>query len=285
MSDHGLLSPGTQRTGGGFDDEALVDAMLRVEVAWLRALAAVGAVDAWDADAVATAADGWQVDLDRLGAQTEAAGNPVVPLVAGLRAAVGDQRLAGLVHRGLTSQDVLDSALVLLARDALSRTRDELTASAGGLAGLAARHRETVMVGRTLSQYAVPVTFGLKAAQWLAGVLDAQEQVETVLGGLPVQCGGAAGTLALAGELTADPVGAAQALAQELGLRWPGVPWHTNRSVVTRIGGALVGACDALGVLSSDVALMSRPSSARSGRAPSPGGVAPRPCRTSATRC
>lgn len=279
MSDHGLLTPGIDRTAGSFTDEALVDAMLRVEVAWLRALAEVGVMDAEDVDAVAAAADDWQVDLDLLGAEAEAAGNPVVPLVAGLRAAVGDRRLAGLVHRGLTSQDVLDTALVMLARDALVRTRDELTASAVALAVLADRHRDTVMVGRTLTQYAVPVTFGLKAAQWLAGMLDAREQVETVLGRLPVQCGGAAGTLALAGEVTSDPVAAARCLAQQLGLRWPGLPWHTNRSIVTRIGEALVGACDALGAFSSDVALMSRPEvgEVREGAVPGRGGSSTMP--------
>jgi len=278
-TDHGLLAPGVRRTAGAFDDDALVGTLLRVEVAWLRALSTVGAVDAEDVDAIETAGGAWQVDLATLGAETEAAGNPVVPLVKGLREAVGDERLARIVHRGLTSQDVLDTALVLLARDALSRTRDELTAAARALAALADQHRGTVMAGRTLTQYAVPVTFGLKAAQWLAGVLDAREQVDTVLAGLPVQCGGAAGTLALVGELTAEPVAAARAFAEELGLAWPGVPWHTNRGTVTRIGAALVGACDALGVLASDVALLSRPEigEVREGAVPGRGGSSTMP--------
>ncbi len=277
--DYGLLAPGVHRAAGALDDAALVSVMLQVEVAWLRALAAVGAVDAEDVDAVETAADAWQVDLAALGADTEAAGNPVAPLVRGLREAVDDDRLAGIVHRGLTSQDVLDTALVLLARDALSRTREELTASARALATLADRHRGTVMAGRTLTQYAVPITFGLKAAQWLSGVLDAREQVDIVLPVLPVQCGGAAGTLALAGDLTAAPRAAAQAFADQLGLRWPGVPWHTNRSAVTRIGGALVGACDALGVIGSDVALLSRPEigEVREGAVPGRGGSSTMP--------
>ena len=278
-ADYGLLAPGVHRAAGALDDAALVSVMLQVEVAWLRALAAVGAVDAEDVDAVETAAGAWQVDLAALGADTEAAGNPVVPLVRGLREAVDDDRLAGIVHRGLTSQDVLDTALVLLARDALSRTREELTASARALAALADRHRGTVMAGRTLTQYAVPITFGLKAAQWLSGVLDAREQVDIVLAALPVQCGGAAGTLALAGDLTAAPRAAAQAFADELGLCWPGVPWHTNRSAVTRIGGALVGACDALGVIGSDVALLSRPEigEVREGAVPGRGGSSTMP--------
>ena len=255
MSD--LLSPGLHRAAGVADDASLVTAMLRVEVAWLRALAHVGAVDPEDAQAVAIAADGWQVDLSALGAAGEDTGNPVVPLVTGLRAVVGDP-LARLVHRGLTSQDVLDTALVLLSRDALARTRGDLVATAQRLATLADQHRASVMVGRTLTQHAVPVTFGLKAAQWLSGVLDALDRVDRALDRLPVQCGGAAGTLSLVAETT-DPSAAAAAFAEELGLRWPGVPWHTNRAPVTVIGDALVATTDALGVIASDVALLARP--------------------------
>lgn len=258
--DHGLLSPGWQRTSGGFTDEALVRAMVHVEVAWLRGLAAVGSVALQEVDAVEAAVAEWRVDLAALGAETESAGNPVVPLVRGLRAAVVDERLASLVHRGLTSQDVLDTALVLLARDALGRASADLATTAQALATLAVRHRDAVMVGRTLTQYAVPVTFGLKAAQWLAGVLDARTRIRDVFVTLPAQCGGAAGTLALTGDLTTTgPVVAARAFAQELGLAWPGVPWHTNRSAITRISDAMVAACDAVGVIGTDVALLSRP--------------------------
>ena len=253
----GLLSPGLHRAAGVADDASVVAAMLRVEVAWLRALANVGAVDDEDAEAVARAAETWQVDIAALIAATEDAGNPVVPLVAGLREVVGE-RLGDVVHRGLTSQDVLDTALVLLSRDALARTRGDLVATAQGLATLAEQHRASLMVGHTLTQYAVPVTFGLKAAQWLSGVCDALDRVDHALGRLPVQCGGAAGTLSLVAETT-DPVAAAAAFAEELGLRWPGVPWHTNRAPMTGVGDALVATTDALGVLASDVALLSRP--------------------------
>ena len=252
-----LLSPGLHRAAGVADDASLVTAMLRVEVAWMRALAGVGAVDPDDAETVAVAAEGWQVDLAALSAACEDTGNPVVPLVTGLRGVVGEP-LARLVHRGLTSQDVLDIALVLLARDALARTRGDLVATAQGLATLADQHRASVMVGRTLTQHAVPVTFGLKAAQWLSGVLDALDRVDRALDRLPVQCGGAAGTLSLVAETT-DPAAAAAAFAEELGLRWPGVPWHTNRAPVTAIGDALVATTDAFGVIASDIALLARP--------------------------
>ena len=273
-----LLTPGSHRAEGTVDDTALVAAMLRVEAAWVRALATVGALDKDAAEAVARVASEWQVDLAALATGTEAAGNPVVPLVAGLRAEV-DDRLGRIVHRGLTSQDVLDTALVLLSRDALLHVRADLTRSTRTLAALADEHRATVMTGRTLTQYAAPVTFGLKAAQWLAGLLDALDQVGHSLDRLPVQCGGAAGTLSLVAELTDDPVAAAQAFADELGLAWPGLPWHTNRGPVLRVGDALVRSCDAAGVIATHVALLSRPEIAevREGAVPGRGGSSTMP--------
>lgn len=262
MADHGLLEPGSARAAGATDDEAVLAAMLRVEVAWLRALGSVGAVPEEYGDLLGKVAAEWSPDPATLSADAESAGNPVVPLVAGLRAAVratGEEAAARAVHRGLTSQDVVDTALVLIARDALTRVLADLGATARELAGLARTHRASVMAGRTLTQHAVPVTFGLKAAQWLAGVLDAADRVDAVLDDLPVQCGGAAGTLALVGELAADPVATARAFADELRLTWPGAPWHTVRTPITRVADALVGTCDALGVLASDVTLLGRP--------------------------
>nr|BAE45073.1 beta-carboxy-cis,cis-muconate cycloisomerase [Terrabacter sp. DBF63] len=258
MTGYSLLTPGSHRSAGALEDAALVGAMLQVEVAWLRALARVGAVDSDLAGQVAKVTQDWEVDMAALAAESEAAGNAVVPLVRLFQEAVG-QDAARVVHRGLTSQDVVDTALVLLARDALVRMGDDLAATSRALAALAGRHRSTLMVGRTLTQHAVPITFGLKAAQWLAGVLDAVAQVDDILGTLPVQCGGAAGTLALVGELTDEPLAAARAFADELALDWPGVPWHTNRSVITRIGSAVVSTCDALGVVAADVSTLSRP--------------------------
>ena len=275
----GLLEPGSHRAGSLVDDRALLTAMVRVETAWLRALAAAGAIDAADATRAAAAIGAADVDVTALAAEAEAAGNPVVALVRELRSAVGDDSLGRLVHRGLTSQDVLDTALVLLARDALARIVADLRSTADGLARLAARHRDDVQPGRTLTQYAVPVTFGLTAAQWLTGVLDAAEAAGDVAGRLPVQCGGAAGTLALVAELTDDPIAAARAFATELGLCWPGLPWHTRRRPLTDLGDALVGVCDALGVIATDVTLLGRPEigEVREGPAPGRGGSSTMP--------
>jgi len=189
----------------------------------------------------------------------EGAGNPVPALVDAMRAQITDADVAACLHKGLTSQDVLDTALVLVARDALSAVSSSLDLVADALASLADDHRDTVMAGRTLTQHAVPVTFGLKAAQWLVGVVDAQARVRRVRSTLPVQCGGAAGTMALASELVADPLDLAAGLATRLSLTWPGLPWHTRRTPITTLGDALVQVCEALGVIANDVLLLGRP--------------------------
>ncbi len=258
------MLPGSHRAGGLFDEPALVQAMLRVEVAWTRALGG-------DGDAVAAAVDGWTPALDP--AEVEAAGNPVLPLVSLLRS-----RVSVTVHTGLTSQDVLDTALVLLARDGLVRVLGDLARAADALARLADEHRSSVMAGRTLTQYAVPITFGLKAARWLSGVLDAASELDRARLGLPVQCGGAAGTLSRAATL-ADPLVAASRFAVELDLVWPGLPWHTHRAPITRLGDALVRTCDALGVIAVDVLTLGRPEIAevREGAVPGRGGSSTMP--------
>lgn len=272
MADFGLLEPGAHRVIHLADDDAVAAAMVAVEVAWARAVSAGGGLpEELLATVVTTTAD-WQPDVAELAAAAEAGGNPVLPLVGQLRKAVAecDGAAAEAVHRGLTSQDVLDTALMLVARDVLEVVDADLSRSARALGRLADAHRDTILVGRTLTQHAVPITFGLKSARWLEGVLDAAERVAAVRTALPAQCGGAAGTLSLAAELVADPLQAAQRFADELGLVWPGAPWHTQRGPVTRLGDALVGVTDALGVIAADLALMARP---ELGEVREPGGV------------
>jgi len=273
----GLLAPGSHRAAGVVDDAALVAAMLRVEVAWARALVVAGLVDDAAADGVERAAADLRLDDEALLAGTEQAGNPVVPLVALLKGAVGD---ASAVHRGLTSQDVLDTALVLLARDALRRVGDDLAATAGSLADLARSHRDSVMAGRTLTQHAVPTSFGLKVAHRMAAVDDAADRVVAAGTALPVQYGGAAGTRALLADLApdADHDAVVAAFAAALGLR-PDLPWHTRRGVTTGVGDALVTATDALGALADDVLLLGRPEvgEVREGTAPGRGGSSTMP--------
>jgi 3-carboxy-cis,cis-muconate cycloisomerase len=250
-----LLEPGSFRDNNLVGDDALLTAMLHVEQAWMAALVEGGAAGAEAAEALAAVHGTPSLDP----VSVEATGNPVPAFVAWLRTQVDDPATAALVHRGLTSQDVLDTAVMLVAKDVLTQIGTDLTTVARALGRLADRHRSTVMAGRTLTQYAVPVTFGLVAAQWLAGVLDARDRVGTLRDNLPVQCGGAAGTLSLASDLVADPLSVARGLATTLGLSWPGLPWHTRRTPITRLGDTLAETCDALGVLAADVLQLGRP--------------------------
>jgi 3-carboxy-cis,cis-muconate cycloisomerase len=241
-----LFWPGDERADGLLDDAALLGALVAVEQAWLDALLEAGLAPASPTlTAVVEPAD--------LAREAEAGGNPVIPLVRRLR------EQSSWVHRGLTSQDVVDTALMLCLGDVLERVEDELERQVSALAALADEHRGTVMAGRTLTQHAVPVTFGLKAAGWLTGVLDALEALAGVR--LPAQLGGAAGTLSAVVEIAGSPEAALRltaAAAERLGLE-PDAPWHTSRRPVTAVGDALVACTDAWGRIATDVATLSRP--------------------------
>jgi 3-carboxy-cis,cis-muconate cycloisomerase len=257
-----LLWPGDERAGALFSDAALLAAMVRVESVWLDALVEAGvAGPAARANLTALITSD---DLGSIAEQSEAGGNPVIPLVTLLRSRT-DGDSAAWLHKGLTSQDVLDTALMLCARDVVQRVRDEIAAQVRALATLTDEHRHTVMAGRTLTQHAVPITFGLKAAAWADAVLDADGDLVQVA--LPGQFGGAAGTLAATTELAAraglaDPPGEARAISAracaELGLR-DRAPWSTSRGPVTRLGDALVRCSDAWGRIANDVLMLSRP--------------------------
>lgn len=258
-----LFWPGDERAGDLFGQGAFLAAMVRVESAWLGALVSAGIAPA-RARADLGALVG-PADLGEISAAAESGGNPVIALVDLLRRRGGDAEAASWIHRGLTSQDVVDSALMLCARDAVGRVLIELGRQAERLAHLADLHRGTVMAGRTLTQHAVPITFGLKAARWLDGLLDAREQLAGVR--VPAQLGGAAGTLAATVELArlgdaAEPAKTARAItaeaAAELGLD-DVLPWHTNRSPVTRLADALVATTDACGRIANDVLVLARP--------------------------
>ena len=257
MSVPSLFWPGDHRAGDVFSPEAYARALVAVEVAWLRVLAASGSAPASAADALAEVSLEFE-DLVRIATDAEGGGNPVIPLLAVLRSRLPDEGVKWL-HKGLTSQDVVDTALMLCARSALDQIADDLGRCAGALAKLAGQHRQTIMVGRTLTQHAVPITFGLKAAGWLDGVLDALDGIVLARNGLRVQCGGAAGTLAAIAELADDHgIDWSAGLAAELSLA-DSRPWHTRRTRVTVIGDVLVTTTDALGHLASDLVVLSRP--------------------------
>ncbi len=259
-SDAGLLAPGWTGSPAAAEtgDAAFLRALLDAEAALARAQAALGLVRAEAAEAVTRAADPARFDLASLAARARDGGNPVIPLVAELTRAVGEEHGAA-VHRGATSQDIMDSATMLVAHRALGLLLADLDRVQRALARLAAEHRDTVLPGRTLTQHAVPTTFGLKAAGWRSLVLDARDRVRTVRDSLPAQLGGAAGTLAAfsadgADDATALPT----AYARELGLRAPLLPWHTLRTPLADLAGCLATTAGALGKPAADVLTLSR---------------------------
>jgi 3-carboxy-cis,cis-muconate cycloisomerase len=218
MSD--LFWPGDGRAGELFTDAAFRAALVAVESAWVDTELSVPADE-----------------LD-----VEAGGNPVIPLVDALRKANPEVAL----HEGLTSQDVLDSALMLLLRDAVAAVVGHLGLAVEALARLTAEHGGTAMTGRTLTQAALPIMFGDKVAAWRAGLAEATADLEAL--SFPVQVGGPVGT---------SRDGAA-ALAGRLGLT-EATSWHTQRRPVTRAGDALVAATDACGRIARDVLVLGRP--------------------------
>ncbi|MFD8161180.1 3-carboxy-cis,cis-muconate cycloisomerase [Streptomyces malaysiensis] len=251
----GLLSP--VRTGSAVEaatgDIAFLQAMLDAEAALARVVAPAGA-----AEAVAGAARAELYDVRDLALRARSGGNPVIPLVADLTAAVArtDREAASYVHRGATSQDIVDTAAMLVAARALPLIVADLERTAAELARLAAAHRDTPMPGRTLTQHAVPTTFGLKAAGWRALVLDARDRLAALRP--PAQLGGAAGTLAAFEAGFGAGFELLARFAEETGLAEPELPWHTLRTPIADLGTALAFAVGALGKVAADVLVLSR---------------------------
>jgi 3-carboxy-cis,cis-muconate cycloisomerase len=259
-ADVGLLAPvwaGT-RVASATGDEAFLQAMLDAEAALARAQAVLGQVPDSAAAAVTAAARAECFDVRDIALRARAGGNPVIPLVADLKAAV-PASAAPCVHRGATSQDIMDSAIMLVAGRAVASVLNDLRRTAVALGQLATEHRDTPMAGRTLTQHAVPTTFGLKAAGWRSLVLDAADRLAGVRP--PAQLGGAAGTLA-AFDTLAGPTGSGpdlvDAYARELGLAAPDLPWHVLRTPIADLATALAFTVGALGKTAADVLVLSR---------------------------
>jgi len=249
-ADLGLLSPVWAGTAAELltGDEALVRAMVRAESALLRALVTVGIAPAPVAE---IALSDVPLDARALALEAVAGGNPVIPLVDRLRETVGaeDDEHA---HRGATSQDILDTALVLVASDVLRRMESDLTSLAGYLAGLVSQTRDVPVVARTLTQQALPTTMALRAAGWLAGVHDAVRVVRTCTT-LPVSLGGPVGSGAAYGVQAAAVLGA---YAEALGQRAPVGSWHTRRTPVIGVATALTVSGAACGKIAADLLVM-----------------------------
>jgi 3-carboxy-cis,cis-muconate cycloisomerase len=236
-------------------ERAWLQAMLDAERALAAAEAGVGIVPAEAAATIAAASRADRFDVDAIAGAARDAANPAEPLARALATAAGEE--AGrFVHFGATSQDIVDTAAMLVASRTLALILAELDGVADACAELAARHRETLVAGRTLMQQALPTTFGLKAASWLVGVLDARRLLLEVRSRrLAVQLGGAVGTLASLGERGPAVL---RAFATELGLAEPAVPWHTVRTRVAELGAALDITAGALGKIALDVTLLAQ---------------------------
>jgi 3-carboxy-cis,cis-muconate cycloisomerase len=236
-------------------DTAWLRAMLDVEAALATAEARAGVIPASAAAAIRAACEGADIDIAAVGREAVASASPVVPLARALTAAVPGEA-AGFVHWGATTQDVVDTAMMLVARRALDVLLAELDLLADACAALAERHRATPMAGRTLLQQALPITFGLKAAGWLMAVVEARDLVARVRAErLAAQLGGASGTLASLAERGLDVL---RELCAELDLAEPALPWHTARARVVELGAALAVAAGTAAKIAVDVALLAQ---------------------------
>lgn len=268
-ADTGMLSPGWADTDVNalLSDSAWITAALEVEAALARAQASMGVIPGEAAEAIARVTTTWEVDPAVLAAGVAETSNPAITLVQLLQLAA-ERDTPGLsdhLHLGATSQDVVDSALMLVCRRALVALEASLTKARQHTVALIERHGDAPMAGRTLTQHAVPITFGVKASAWLNALVDATAELRRLLAdGLPVSLAGASGTLAAydaygarAGE-GFDPFELVQAVADELDLVPHYQPWHTVRTPISRIAATLTLVSGVLGKIASDIAVMSR---------------------------
>jgi 3-carboxy-cis,cis-muconate cycloisomerase len=277
-----MLEPGETRLFSSpdmaaiFSPRAHVRAMLAFEAALARAEARAGIMPAEAAEAIAAACREELFDVEAIYREAQLAGTPAIPLVRMLTGRVGGEAQQ-FVHWGATSQDAIDTALMLQMRDGLGLLIDRLLAVCDACAALAERHRWTLMAGRTLLQQAVPITFGLKAARWLAlAVRQVQALQQHRERTLAVQLGGAAGTLAALGNQGSDVV---RLLAEELGLPAPELPWHAERDRVAAIAVSLGVVAGAMAKIAGDVVLMAQTEvgEVAEGAAPGKGGSSTMP--------
>ena len=238
-----------------FSDEQFARHMLTVESALARVEARLAIIPATAGQQISSAAGELSLDFNRLRSATESDGFPVIELVRQLRVQVGHET-AGYVHWGATTQDIMDTALVLQIRAGLDVLEDNLRKLTLGLAELALRHRHTLMSGRTHSQQALPVTFGFKVANWLAPLLRQRQRLAELKPRLlVVQFGGAVGTLAALGE---NGLNVQNALADELKLSVLSMPWHTQRDGLLELAGWLSLLSGSLAKLAQDILLLAQ---------------------------
>lgn len=236
--------------------EARVTAMVDVERALALALGSAGVVSVEDARTAAAACDVTRLDPAALAARAAGAATPVIPLVSALSAAAGGTGASPALHLGATSQDIVDTAMALQLRPALERIEHLLLRAGDRCAELAEVHAADVMAGRTLGQHAVPITFGLKAARWLAA-LDRRIVILRRLreDQLTVQLGGAAGT---SGSYGSAGLRVASEVAELLGLSVPTLPRHAERDHIADLAGALAATAGVAGAIATDMVLLAQ---------------------------
>ncbi len=238
-----------------FSDSQFVREMLDVESALATVQGRLGVISAEAAEQIVEASARLDVDFDRLQNGVEQSGVPVIELVRQLREQAG-RPAADYIHWGATSQDIIDTARVLQIRSALAILESRLRSIIRELARLADQHRHTLMAGRTHSQQAEPITFGFKVAGWLMPLLRHRERLAEMYPRiLVVQFGGAVGTLASLGE---SGLKVEEALASELGLNVPALPWHTQRDTLTELAGWLSMVSGSLAKMAQDIILLAQ---------------------------
>ncbi len=266
----------TPRMSAIFSPEAHVRGMLAFEAALAHAQARAGMIPQEAANAIAASCRVELFDVAALYREAAVAGTPAIPLVRMLTArVVGDAQK--FVHWGATSQDAIDTALMLQMRDGLDLLVAALLDVCTACALLTEQYRSTLMAGRTLLQQALPITFGLKAARWLAfATRQVQALIERRERSLAVQLGGAAGTLASLGDRGLRVV---ELLAEELGLPVPDLPWHTERDRIAEIASALGIVAGAMAKIASDLVLLAQTEvgEVSEGTAPGKGGSSAMP--------
>jgi 3-carboxy-cis,cis-muconate cycloisomerase len=255
-------------------DRAWLQALLDAESALARAQAKVGLITDHEATAVANACQPERIDLAELSREAGAHASPVVPLVRMLREHAGPS-----VHFGTTSQDILDTATMLVVRRALEPMLVDLVGAAKAAADLARLYRGKPMAGRSLLRQGAPITFGLKAARWLSALSAAIERLRVIdRDRLAVQLGGPVGTLDAYGDKAFVLV---VAFGGELGLGVPVLPWHTDRTRIADLAGALGTAAGTIGKIARDVTLLAQDEVAEVAEA-SPGGSSAMPHKKNA---
>jgi 3-carboxy-cis,cis-muconate cycloisomerase len=257
LADSQIFSPlfGDQEVGALFADEAYVGYLLTVEAALAVVEGRLGIIPEEAAQKIAETTAVFQLNYPQMQQGIDKAGVPVIELVRQLRTQVGGES-ADYVHWGATTQDIMDTAVILQARAALLILENRLDQLIKNLAQLVDQHRHTLMAGRTHSQQALPISFGLKVANWLAPLLRHRQrlaEMEPRL--LVVQFGGAVGTLAALGE---RGTAVQQSLAQELQLGVPLIPWHTQRDNLAELAGWLSLVSGSLAKIAQDIILLAQ---------------------------